>query len=44
MKVLNIFDFNHKPRRKFELIGRDGCFTMEESVLAEEVKEFHLDI
>ncbi len=31
-------------RRKFELIGRDGGFTMEQSVLVEEAAEFKLDI
>ena len=44
LKVFTVSKFWARPGRKFELIGRDGSFTMEESILAEEAEEFRLDI
>ena len=44
LKVLTFSHFSPKPGRKYELIGRDGGFTMEKSVLAEKAEEFKLDI
>ena len=44
LKAFTFFEFSSKLRRKIELIGRDGSFTMEECVLTEEVEEFELDI
>ena len=41
LKVFTFLEFSPKPGRKFELIGRDGSFAMEESVL---VEKFELDI
>lgn len=43
LKVFTFSHFSPKPGRKFELIGRDGCFTMEQSVLAE-AEKYKLDI
>ena len=43
LKVFTLFEFWRKPRRKYDLVGRDGGFT-EESVLAEKVEVFKLDI
>ena len=44
LKTFTLSEFLPKPGRKFELIGWDGSFTMEERVLAEDAKEFQLDI
>ena len=44
LKAFTFLEFSFKPNRKFELIGRDGSFTMEEGVLTEEVEGFKLDI
>ena len=44
LKSLTLHRFSSKPRRKFELLGVDGSFTMEISVLAEDVRRFELDI
>ena len=41
---LKSFTFIPDPGWKFELIGMDGGFTMEETVLAEDVNQFELDI
>ena len=40
LKVFTLFEFWRKPRRKFELIGRDRSFTMKESVLADGDEKF----
>ena len=44
LKAFTCVEFSPKPGRKFELIGRDGSFTMEESALAEGDKRFKLGI
>ena len=44
LKSFTFSIFSPKPGRKFELIGRDGGFTMEETVLAEDAHQFELDI
>ena len=36
--------FSSEPRRKFELIGMDGSFTMEMTVLPEHTDPFELDV
>ena len=38
LKIFTLFEFLLRPRRKLELIGRDGSFIMEKQVLAEEVE------
>ena len=38
-----IFNFT-KPERKFELIGMDGGFAMEETILTEDTDQFELDM
>ena len=44
LKVFTVSAFSPNPGRKFELIGRDGSFTMEMSVLVDEAEKFKLDI
>ena len=44
LKVFTFSLFKNKYGRKFELIGRDGSFTMNESDLAEKAEKFKLDI
>ena len=44
LNVFTLSEFWRWPKRKVELIGRDGGCTMEMSVLAEEAEEFKLDI
>ena len=44
LKVFSCAQFSPKPGRKFELIGRDGSFAMEESPLTEGDRRFKLDI
>ena len=43
LKVFTLSHFSPMPGRKFELIGRDGSFSMEKSVLAE-AEKYKLDI
>ena len=44
LKSFMFYIFSPKPGRKFELIGMDGGFTMEETVLAEDAEQFELDM
>ena len=44
LKSFTFYIFSPEPGRKFELIGIDGGFTMEETVLAEYVEQFELDM
>ena len=44
LTVFTFIEFWREPGRKFELIGTDGSFTVEESAPAEGVEEFRLDI
>ena len=44
LKVFTFSDFSPKPGRKFDLIGRDGSFTIKVNVLAKEAEKFKLDI
>ena len=44
LEVFSIFEFRPEPGCKFELIGRDGSFTMEQSDLSKETEEFKLGI
>ena len=44
LKVFTFSEFRHKPGRKSELIGRDGSFAMEKSILDMEATKFKLDI
>ena len=44
LKVFTFLEFSPEPGRRFELIGRDGSFAMEESVLAEGVEKFQLEV
>ena len=43
LKVFTFFEFHYNPRRMLALIGRDGSFAMEKSVLAK-AEKFQLDI
>ena len=43
LKVFTFFEHRTDPGRKFELIGRDGGFTIEESNLAWGSRKFSLD-
>ena len=44
LKSFTFYTFGPKPGKKFELIGTDGGFTMEESVLANDANQFQLDM
>ena len=44
LKSFTFYTFDSEPRWKFELIGIDGSFTMEKTVLAEGTQKFELDI
>ena len=44
LKSFTVYTFSPKPGRKFELIGMNGGFTMEETVLSEDTHRFELDI
>ena len=44
LKSFTFYLFSPKPGRKFELIGMDGGFTMEETILAEDADRFELDM
>ena len=44
LKSFTFYIFSPEPGRKFELIGIDGGFTMDESVLAEDAEQFELDM
>ena len=44
LKSFTLSEFHPQHGRKFELIGKDGGFTMEETALPEETKRFELDI
>ena len=44
LKSFTFYIFSPKPGRKFELIGMDGGFAMEETVLAKDAHQFELDI
>ena len=44
LKSFTFSIFSPEPRRKFELIGMDGGFHMQETALADEIYPFELDI
>ena len=44
IEEFHIYTLSSMPRRKFELIGGDGNFTMERTVLVEDAYRFKLDI
>ena len=44
LKSFTFYIFSPKPGRKFELIGMEGGFTMEETILAEDADRFELDM
>ena len=44
LKNFTFFVFKPKPGSRFELIGRNGSFTMEKIVLLAEAEKFKLDI
>ena len=44
LKSFTFYIFSPEPGRKFELIGMDRSFTMEETVLAEHTYQFKLDM
>jgi hypothetical protein len=44
LKEFTFSDFRSKPGSRFELIGRNGSFTMEKFILLEEAEDFKLDM
>ena len=44
LKTFTLFEFLPENGRRFELIGKDGSFTVEEIILPKGAKPFKLDI